>query len=383
MGKRRIVFVLLLTSILFITKNAIGMKAMGDPEKIFFTSSEMCGECHAEIYKNWKRSLHALSLEDPIFDVVYMQALKISNGRAKELCFRCHAPLAWINKDFSLTQEISREGISCDFCHSIVSFDPNDPVYPYKIKPGKVKRGPFKGALSPAHKTEYSELHTKSEICAGCHELRGKNNTPIISTYTEWRNGPYSREGKECQTCHMPYVEGNIVKPELKRVKRRINLHNIQGGHSISQLSKAARVEILKINRKKDRILIEVGIRNVGSGHMIPTGIPSRKLVLRVSLKNKKGAEIYREEMEFKKVMADEEGRILKTDAEILLKSARIYSDNRIPPKGIKKVRFVFPVRDKIFDRIEAKLFYKYKPLVIIPQEMSVEMAKDIKLLKR
>jgi len=380
--RMRILFFVLIINMVFIG-DLFGIEKSVQTEKSFFTSSEMCGECHNDIYKNWKRSLHALSAEDPIFDVVYMQALRISDGKANKLCFKCHDPIAWIKKDFSFTQENSREGISCDFCHSIVEVNLDDPVYPYKIKPGKVKRGPFKGVVSPAHKTEYSELHVSSEICAGCHEFRGKNNVPIISTYTEWKNGPYPAKKKECQTCHMPYIEGYVVKPELKRVKRRINLHNIQGGHSISQLSKAAKVEILRVKKRENNILVEIMVKNVGSGHMIPTGLPSRKLVLEVSLKNKKGAEIYKKQMEFKKVMVDEEGNILKTDAEILLKSARIYSDNRIPPMGAKRVKFLFPIKDSILDRVEAKLIYHYEPLLIVPQEMSIEMAKDLKILKR
>jgi len=347
-----------------------------------YTSAKVCAQCHEAIYSMWKNSLHAGSLADPIFDVAYMQALKLSGGKAKTFCLRCHAPTTRVTKDYDLTQELTKEGITCDFCHTIAGVDMRNDREPFKIKPGLVKRGPYRDVSSPAHQVAYSEVHTRSEICGGCHEIRGKNGISIMSTYSEWKAGPYAKEGKQCQDCHMPYTEALIVKPEVKGSRKRVNLHNIQGGHSIEQVKKAARVRLLEVKRAEDRALVRVEVANIGSGHMIPTGIPSRELVLTLVAKNAKKKVVHKEEMVFRRVLADEKGTELKTDAETLLKAARVLTDNRISPRETREVRFAFDVPRHEEVTIETTLTYRYPLFMITPQEMAIEMGMDSQVLR-
>jgi len=338
-----------------------------------YTESKVCGECHKDIYYYWKNSLHAMSLENPIFNTAYMQSLRQDSKKAKELCLRCHAPAVLFNSDYELKQDVTREGISCDFCHTIAGIILKDTKYLFSIKVGETKRGPLKNASSPVHNVEYSSLHTRSEFCAGCHELRGNNNVPIMETYTEWQKSPYAAQGKQCQDCHMPEVEGFVVDPKLKESSRTINLHDIQGGHSLTQLKKSVQLNMVNMKKEKDTLNVGLKIANIGSGHMIPTGIPSQQLVLEVSLivKNKI---IDTQTREYEKVISDASGRVLKDDWDIIMNGAKILNDNRLAPLEERIEHFTFQIPQGYEGTISSKIYYVYRPYLMEKQEIKVEI---------
>ncbi|HSD50380.1 MAG TPA: multiheme c-type cytochrome, partial [Candidatus Methylomirabilis sp.] len=199
-----------------------------------YTSAKVCANCHEDIYNMWSRSLHALSLSDPVFDVAYMQVLKSGDAKARNSCLRCHAPTTRVTRDFALRDEVTREGVSCDFCHTISVVNMEDRAEPYTFRPGMVKFGPLGDTTSPMHLTTFSPVHATSELCGGCHELVAKNGTVIMGTYSEWKEGPYAAKGVQCQDCHMPTVAGaKTVKAGVKASTKRVNKHDLQGGHSV------------------------------------------------------------------------------------------------------------------------------------------------------
>jgi hypothetical protein len=344
-----------------------------------FTPAAVCGQCHEAIYNKWKDSMHSLSIADPIFDLAFMQSIKLKGENAKRMCLRCHAPVTQFNGDYGLRDSITKEGITCDFCHSISGVEVDSKTDPYKLSPGKRKWGPLRKASSPAHEVEESEWFRRSEFCGACHEFTGKGGVVVMGTYSEWKQGPYAKEGKTCQDCHMPMTDEPIIRKGagLKETPNKVNLHDLQGGHSLEQLSKALKVRIASVDRVKSGVKVKVILTNVGSGHMIPTGIPSRKLVLRLIVRDAFNQIVMQDEKLFKKVLSDESGAVLESDAELLLNSAMVVSDNRIAPKEAREVEFSFSYPEKKRINIEVKAYYSYEHMVVGHQEMSVEMASD------
>ncbi len=339
-----------------------------------YTSSAVCGQCHEDIYKTWKNSLHAMSLSDPIFDAAYWQAIKLSKGGARPLCLSCHAPTTRMTKDYDQRLPITEEGITCDFCHTVAGVNPSAAGESFTLRPGPVKWGPIQNAQSPAHGTEYSPTHTTSEFCGGCHEYQARSGPLLMGTFSEWRAGPYARQGIQCQSCHMPVGDGHVVRPEVKAADHPLNLHDIQGGHSPEQVRKAARLEVRDVTKTETGYRVVVTVENVGSGHMIPTGIPTRQLELVVQLR--RGQTVLAEqEVAFRKVVVDAEGNELKTDAEVLLRGVAIRSDNRIFPKEVREVSLVFPYDGPSDFSVEAKLYYRYPMAVAKPEAILLEMA--------
>jgi hypothetical protein len=339
-----------------------------------YVSSEVCARCHEDIHRKWKNSLHAMSVSDPVFDGAYWEAIKLTKGAARALCLSCHAPTTRLTKDYDQVLPITGEGVTCDFCHTIAAANPLAAGEPYTMRPGKVKWGPIRAAQSPVHKTQYSVTHLSSVLCGGCHEYRAKSGAVLMGTYSEWRDSPYAEQGIHCQSCHMPAGEGRVVRPELKAPERPMNLHDIQGGHSPEQIRKAARVEVREIRRSENGYRVVVIVENVGSGHMIPTGVPTRQLDLVVQLR--RGQTVLGEQRTtFRKVVVDAQGNELRTDAQVFLRGVAIRSDNRIPPRKAQEVSLLFPYTGPPDFVVEAKLHYRYPVILTKPEEITLEMA--------
>ena len=357
-------------------------------ERDKYSSSIVCGRCHQEIYNTWKDSLHAQAIEDPIFKTAYLEAYHDTAGEVKSLCLRCHAPISLVNKDYELKEAITREGVSCDFCHTLTEVNLDNQDYPFSFELGLNKRGSLKlkDGASPAHEVVHSPLHQSSLLCAGCHEYKNGNGLSILSTYSEWKESPYAQEGKQCQDCHMPLVKGKVVKPEIKEATGEyINLHDITGGHSLERLREAVRVEIEEVRRIDDMLQVKVKITNTGSGHMVPTGLPTRKLVLQVRGKTSK-EEIAIGEVVYQKLLLDSNRKEIVKDSEVFYKAKSLAMDNRLAPRESRIETFKFPAPkgiESIMLNVVAKVFYKYSPVIMERKEMEIELTGDEMLLPR
>jgi cytochrome c551/c552 len=350
-----------------------------------YESSEACGTCHKDIYAMWNRAMHANAYNDPIFMSSFLQAFFETQGAATKFCLSCHDPTSAIGPEFDVASDIKGQGVTCDFCHTIREVKLDHPEGPFIKTPGRVKTGPYTDAESPAHTTEQKAFFKKSELCGGCHQLKAKTGVLIIGTYEEWKESPYASSGVQCQDCHMPIQKGKrVVSPELGAPKRDVNLHDLAGGHSIEQIKTALKVKIKEVKQEGNTLHVGVEVANVGSGHKVPTGTPSRKLLLKVLVRDKSGRLYLEDEKVFEKVLIDENKEILREDHDIILRAARIFYDNRISPKETREVwySFTIPYKDllknyekKLF--IEAKAMYHYLPRVLAPHRMEIEVASD------
>lgn len=344
-----------------------------------YTSSVVCGKCHLDIYNKWKEGLHARSLDDPIFYTSYIEAYTRTAGKAKYVCLKCHAPTTNLTKDFDMALDITKEGVTCDFCHTIKNVDLSSQDSPFISEAGLTKRGPKKNVSSPVHVAVYSPLFESSELCAGCHEYKKPGSYPILGTYSEWKESPYAAEGVHCQNCHMPLTPGRIVVPEVKaEVENVINEHNLAGGHSISQVRKAVQIKIVNIERKENQTTVHVDVTNSGSGHMVPTGMPSRRLVLNVDVTTSDNKS-YSAQRVYRKIMADKKGKELNSDWELIMYGDRVLSDNRLAPKETRKEVFSFAIPADVDVNVKANITYLYEPLALQISQMQIEMSQDQK----
>ena len=351
-----------------------------------YEKSETCATCHKDIYTMWNRAMHANAYTDPIFMASFLQTYFQTQGAATQFCLSCHDPTSAIGQEFDVERDIKGEGVTCDFCHTIREVKLDRPEGPFIKAPGKVKTGPYTDAESPAHTTERKEFFKKSELCGGCHQLKAKTGVLIIGTYEEWKESSYASSGVQCQDCHMPVQKGKrIVSPGLEAPKRDVNLHDLAGGHSIEQIKTALRVKIKEVKREGSSLRIGVEVANVGSGHKIPTGTPSRRLLLKVMVRDKSGRLYLEDEKAFEKVLMDENKEILREDHDIFLRAARIYYDNRLSPKEVREVWYSFHIpyknllrnyRKKLF--VEVQAMYQYLPMVLGPRRMEIEVASDV-----
>jgi hypothetical protein len=342
------------------------------------TSSKVCGKCHRTIYNTWKESMHAKSLEDPIFNGSYAEVYKNTAGAAKYNCLKCHAPVVLLNNDYDLRQEITKEGVTCDFCHSVKGIDLSNKENPFQIQLGLTKWGPLKEARSPVHETQFAFLFNTSSFCAGCHEYDNEHGLAILSTYSEWTESTYASEGKQCHYCHIPQRKGVVVFEDSMVIKgkKQEPLLCCVGVNTLGMLKEAIRVNIKDILRKPQEMKIIVEIENYGAGHRIPTGMPNRKLALLVEVKTANN-QVFSNSRVYEKIVIDKDRNILSEESDILIKGSQIIKDNRIAPKEIRQEVFVFPIPLEERVTTSANVFYLYEPCVFKKEEIKVELASD------
>lgn len=335
------------------------------------SSAEVCGRCHRAIVQSWKLSAHADAVESTLFQDTLERAAADFGTASRKICLACHSPLAVETGDNTLLQKVSWEGITCDYCHSIrsVAFEGSNPKA--KVEFSLVKSGPFKNSNSMAHATVFSAVHISSEICAPCHEYRNATGLPVLTTYSEWKASRYAREGKNCQSCHMYRVAGDVVDPKIRAGgKERVNLHQMPGSHSLDQLTRTIKAK-LDSSRQGDRLTVTVTVANQAAGHFVPTGSPLRELVLDLRVDTSDDHH-FKEERIYRRVVADQHGTPISREHFVFVKAARTLEDTRLAPDESRREQFSYAVKAGVQTNVKATLSYVYSPLARIDSQQRV-----------
>ena len=215
----------------------------------FFMDSEVCGECHKEIYEQWKGSAHHFASFNNQFyrkSIEYMQD-RNRDRKPSKWCAGCHDHAVFFNgrfdkpiKDQIDTPE-AQAGLACTSCHAITHVD------------GSMGNGGFTIEYPPLHELATSknqfiraldrfltylnpEPHRKTflkpfmladsaEFCSACHKVH--LDVPVnnyrwfrgFNDYDNWqasgvsgkgaRSFYYPKEVTACSGCHMPLVDSH------------------------------------------------------------------------------------------------------------------------------------------------------------------------------
>lgn len=333
------------------------------------TSSVECGKCHKDIYDAWKNSLHSQAAVNSVFWTSYLKVYYKDDRFAQKVCLACHAPFARLSGDFRLTRDLTREGVNCDFCHSVSDVRSVNNAYEFEQSFGSIKQGSLKDVVSPVHQTRFNPLYKDSRICSVCHEYENEEGLKLIETFGEWQSGPYAKEGIHCQNCHMRKVSGKIVREEiLQTPEKEVSSHDIAGGHSTRMREKSLQIDIKSIRRNKQKVDVVVDIANVGAGHSIPTGLPSKRIILQVSVLSANGKNHQTQQKVYQKTVVDNNGNPVGEDSELMSgRGYKIISDNRLKPREARTEPFTFFVADSEQEslQISAAAYYEHNPQVM------------------
>ncbi|MCP5114791.1 MAG: hypothetical protein GY953_28515, partial [bacterium] len=93
----------------------------------FFLSSERCGECHVDIYEQWKSSVHHFSSFNNRFYAASIEHMQeIAGAKGSRWCAGCHDHAMLFSGKFDqpaieqLDTPEAQAGLGCVSCHSIV-----------------------------------------------------------------------------------------------------------------------------------------------------------------------------------------------------------------------------------------------------------------------
>ncbi|HEX9101437.1 MAG TPA: hypothetical protein VF997_04500, partial [Polyangia bacterium] len=249
-------------------------------------------------------------------------------------CDRCHAPFAG---HADPAEPGAHEGVNCDTCHSISAVDERPQGAGFSLHTQEnVKLGPLCDAKDHYfHKMGCSPLHKEGRFCAACHLLyrdAGGARLPVFTEYEEWRDGPAAAEGLDCQSCHMPAVKGLEVARGWK--PRPFGHDHGLLGRDGNLRRRALRLR-LEVGAAAGGVHVAASVTNVGSGHAVPSGLPGRRVVLRVVCVDQKGQEQSRAEREYARVLVDAAGRERPFYA-----ATHLLRDERIGPRASRDERF-------------------------------------------
>jgi hypothetical protein len=252
-----------------------------------------------------------------------------------------HLPIAQRNR--SALQRLASDGISCTVCHQIAaeklgtreSFNANFTLSPTPADGVRIIYGPYRidagrqSIMRSATGFVQSEApHIKqSELCASCHTLITEafgpsgeviGSLPEQMNYQEWQHSAFSKEERSCQSCHMPAAQGPVrASSVLGDSRDRLAQHVFVGGNAFmvrmfnryrtelgvealpSELESTAQATIRQLQRDTATVAVsapqlrdnntlsfEVDVRNI-TGHKFPTGYPSRRAWLHVTVRNR------------------------------------------------------------------------------------------------
>ena len=285
---------------------------------------------------------HAAAIQDECASCHMPMPQRIARAAGVKGEVFSHLPIA---KDQSDLQRLAGDGVSCTVCHQVAPDTPGTPASfnaGFVIKPTppdgtraifgqyEVDAGRQTIMRSVTGFQQEAAPHIKqSELCASCHTLITKALGPdgaVIGelheqmNYQEWQHSDYAREQRSCQSCHMPAAAGPIrISSVLGKLRERLARHVFLGGNAhmlrllnrfrnelgvtapAAELEATARATVRQLQEdtatlrvgaaqlQADRLAFDVQVTNL-TGHKFPTGYPSRRTWLHVTVRDARGA---------------------------------------------------------------------------------------------
>lgn len=369
----------------------------------------------------WRSSMMGNSSKDPLWravvseEVTKFPALKET---IESTCTKCHAPMGLTEAVFTgapgysmdelKADPLANDGVSCTLCHQVSPENMGqDDSYSggYIVNNTKQIFGPymnpFTGAMfnNTGYMAEFSDHVNDSELCATCHTLftpylddagQIAGTFPEQTPYLEWKNSAFEAEETECQTCHMPITETGIdiaaMPPWHTVTHSPFWKHEFTGGNtfmlgllkdnatglgltateaqfdtSIASANKSLLngIDFSVTGAEVDgKIELVAEIENK-SGHKFPTGIPFRRMWIKITVTDSDGNVVFNSgdydehgELVYKPeegyqthydlitsenqtqiyeaILGDVNGEHTYT----LLRASTYLKDNRLPPRG-------------------------------------------------
>lgn len=253
-------------------------------------TSYSCGSsgCHADIFRQWNKSMHANSvpMKDPIHAAFYRQLVGdplregLTMGDQFPVCLQCHAPFAALDGRTNLNAKPTYyDGINCMICHTFEDYKGRTGtgsglpggIHDYSLSPHLLqgsggryfshrpdqRQGAAAKTYHPYPVNPNQTLLKTSKACIGCHDMRDSAEQAV-----------FAEDQIACQSCHMPKIDG-------------IADHSMLGGHSDGMVQQALLMSIEAENdgqALRTRIILKNTLP-----HGFPATMPLRNVTIKVT----------------------------------------------------------------------------------------------------
>lgn len=367
-------------------------------EPLHHTPSEVCKNCHQEIYRQWSGSMHAQStaLSDPIHGTFYQKVVgspteedvKHKASGKYPVCLQCHAPNAARDKTTKLDAKPAySEGVNCVACHTLTNFkgiqgpegklqlglksyDAADKLQApagfsrglqkltasedifggasdedQKPNPHLGEAVEFQGKEIPSLPMEANPVQMKTNnACMGCHDQRNNpHGVPLCQTGNEYT---MAKTDVNCLSCHMPIADG-------------VADHRMGGGHDQAMLKRSV-VFDLTTEVAGDKVKASVLLKNQ-QPHSLPTGAPFRNIYMKLTAYDANG-EVVWENAEGHPAKSDPQAFMVLTLTDDEGKAAppptatKAGEDTRLKPHEERTLTYEIPAEGVVL--VRGELFY-------------------------
>ncbi len=251
----------------------------------FFMDSATCGECHKDIYQQWKSSAHHFASFNNQFyrkSIEYMQ--DTIGTRPSKWCAGCHDHAVFFNGRFErpIKEQIdtpeARAGLACTSCHAIVhvasSMGNGDYTIEYPpLHELATSKNPFLHTvdhfltyLNPApHRHTFLKPFMRGaespEFCAACHKVH--LDVPVnnyrwfrgFNEYDNWQASGVSGQGARsfyypaqpqvCADCHMPLVDSQ----DPGNIGGKVHSHRFPGANTAVPFANKDEVQLTTVEQ--------------------------------------------------------------------------------------------------------------------------------------
>jgi hypothetical protein len=285
-----------------------------------FMGAQACERCHPVHYEQWRKSMHAYAMVDPVFRALVVVRQQDFDGAQDRFCLQCHSAIATRGGeivpgfDFDELGDIAGEGVTCEACHKVSAVE-----RPFNSGHVIDPEGPMRGPLrdpeeSGVHASAHGEHFDTAEFCAGCHDVVEVSGLNLERPYQEWTESPSAAAGESCQSCHMPDYDGRAATdgPERDGLHAHtfvgVDVPLVEGfvsaderdalreqARSLLEGKVSVHLQAPATVRKGEQLDLVVRVRNLIEGHSFPTGSTSlRQAWLEVTARDASGAVLYR-----------------------------------------------------------------------------------------
>ena len=182
-----------------------------------------------------------------------------------QACIRCHAPLQEqaVSLVTSLlenpTTKLHQQGVICAACHMREYQWYGPPHRNGQPHENDINKFPHNG-------WQTTEIFQDAQFCSACHQFKPEeyalNGKLLENTYEEWKASRYAKEGKTCQSCHMP--------------ERR---HLWRGIHDPEMVKQGVDIKHFDFKQLNNIITAKLMVKNTGTGHYFPTYVTPRIII--------------------------------------------------------------------------------------------------------
>ena len=239
-----------------------------------------CGSCHPQQFQDWQGSLHAHAMGPGLLG--QLMDMNPSDRAEHQACLHCHAPLA--EQADELVTLLSpgepadgnpvednipkgppyNQGLICAACH-LRNFQVYGPQRNKTLPPLD------EDIHLPHNGWKSEDAFENSQFCAACHQFEpdgyALNGKLLENTFKEWQASPQAKEGKSCQSCHMP--------------GRR---HLWRGIHDKATVQSGVEIAVDRIVITHKGINGTLTLTNTDTGHRFPTYVTPRVVMEAVQL---------------------------------------------------------------------------------------------------